>query len=85
MNDRPALAEAIMTKTCTIIAFLLLTVSANATDARPFPKAPEFSSDAVWIDAGEKAPHSIAGYRGRVLLVDFWSTPASTASATSLP
>lgn len=38
-------------------------------------KAPNFPSDAVWIDTGEagaKVPHSIQGYRGRVLLVDFW-------------
>ncbi|HUO34783.1 MAG TPA: redoxin domain-containing protein [Candidatus Acidoferrum sp.] len=38
-------------------------------------KAPDFSHDAVWIDAGSagaKVPHSIKGYRGHVLLVDFW-------------
>ena len=42
-----------MTKTFAIIVFSLLTISANATEARPFPNAPEFSNDAVWIDAGE--------------------------------
>ena len=39
------------------------------------PKAPNFSSDAQWIDtgvAGQKIPHSIKGYRGKVLLIDFW-------------
>ena len=38
-------------------------------------KAPNFTSDAQWIDtgkAGRKVPHSIKGYRGHVLLVDFW-------------
>lgn len=38
-------------------------------------KAPNFTSDAVWIDtgaAGKKVPHSIKGYRGHVLLIDFW-------------
>jgi thiol-disulfide isomerase/thioredoxin len=38
-------------------------------------KAPDFTSDAQWIDtgvAGKKTPHSIKGYRGHVLLVDFW-------------
>ncbi len=35
-------------------------------------KAPDFSRDAVWLDSARKAPHSIRGYRGRVLLVDFW-------------
>jgi thiol-disulfide isomerase/thioredoxin len=38
-------------------------------------KAPNFSSDAQWIDSGpsdKKVPHSIKGYRGHVLLIDFW-------------
>lgn len=38
-------------------------------------KAPNFSPDATWIDsgvAGKKVPHSIKGYRGHVLLIDFW-------------
>ena len=38
-------------------------------------KAPNFTSDAQWIDVGEagnKVPHSIKGYRGHVLLIDFW-------------
>lgn len=35
-------------------------------------KAPDFNSDAVWIDNGGKVPHSMKGYRGRVLLIDFW-------------
>lgn len=35
-------------------------------------KAPEFSSDAVWLDSGAKVPHSIKAYRGRVVLIDFW-------------
>lgn len=38
-------------------------------------KAPNFTSDAVWVDtgaAGKKVPHSIKGYRGHVLLIDFW-------------
>jgi thiol-disulfide isomerase/thioredoxin len=38
-------------------------------------KAPNFTPDAQWIDtgaAGRKVPHSIKGYRGHVLLIDFW-------------
>lgn len=38
-------------------------------------KAPNFTSDVVWIDtgaAGKKVPHSIKGYRGHILLIDFW-------------
>ena len=50
---------------------LLLTISCCATDEKPKP-APNFSSDAQWIDTGEKVPHSIKGYRGKVLLIDFW-------------
>jgi thiol-disulfide isomerase/thioredoxin len=47
---------------------------AVANDQPPV-KAPNFSSDAEWIDsgaAGKGVPHSIKGYRGHVLLVDFW-------------
>lgn len=38
-------------------------------------KAPNFNSDATWIDTGApggKVPHSIKGCRGHVLLIDFW-------------
>jgi thiol-disulfide isomerase/thioredoxin len=56
------------------LALLLLLTSAFATDQKPV-KAPNFASDAQWIDtgtAGKNVPHSIKGYRGRVLLIDFW-------------
>jgi thiol-disulfide isomerase/thioredoxin len=55
-------------------AAIFLIVSVQAQDQAP-QKAPNFSSDAQWIDAGgagNKVPHSIKGYRGQVLLVDFW-------------
>lgn len=35
-------------------------------------KAPEFSKDVTWIDAGADVPHTIEGYRGHVVLIDFW-------------
>lgn len=57
-----------------LIAAVLLAVPTYATDKTP-AKAPNFTSDAQWIDtgaAGKKVPHSIKGYRGQVLLVDFW-------------
>jgi thiol-disulfide isomerase/thioredoxin len=57
-----------MLKTVLFCALLLL-VGVSVAES---PKAPDFSSDAVWLDTGSKAPHSIKGYRGRVLLVDFW-------------
>jgi thiol-disulfide isomerase/thioredoxin len=52
----------------------LLAISAYA-DQQELKKAPNFSSDAEWIDtggAGQKVPHNIKGYRGKVLLIDFW-------------
>lgn len=57
-----------------LIAAVLLAVPTYATDKTP-AKAPNFTSDAQWIDtgaAGKRVPHSIKGYRGQVLLVDFW-------------
>lgn len=52
----------------------LVTASLFEADEAP-KKAPNFTSDAQWIDtgaAGKKVPHSIKGYRGHVLLIDFW-------------
>jgi thiol-disulfide isomerase/thioredoxin len=59
-----------------LIASIFLAVSAPAQDKDQKPqKAPNFSADAQWIDAGvasKNVPHSIKGYRGHVLLIDFW-------------
>jgi thiol-disulfide isomerase/thioredoxin len=58
----------------TLVLTLLLVTGAQASDQKP-QKAPNFALDAEWIDtgvAGKKIPHSIKGYRGRVLLIDFW-------------
>lgn len=57
-----------------VIVSVLVVSTVFATGEKPV-KAPNFSSDAEWIDtgaAGKKVPHSIKGYRGHVLLVDFW-------------
>ena len=57
-----------------LIIFVLVTTSLFAGDESPV-RAPNFTSDAQWIDtgaAGKKVPHSIKGYRGHVLLIDFW-------------
>ncbi len=59
---------------CKAILILLLVGSALAADTQDH-KAPNFASDAVWIDtgsAGAKVPHSTKGYRGHVLVIDFW-------------
>lgn len=53
---------------------LLLVAIAQASDQK-LQRAPNFAPDAQWVDAGVAAknvPHSIKGYRGRVLLIDFW-------------
>jgi thiol-disulfide isomerase/thioredoxin len=60
-----------------VLCALLLSISLSvpALQAAKAEKAPNFTSDAVWIDtgaAGKKVPHSIKGYRGHVLLIDFW-------------
>lgn len=34
--------------------------------------APDFGSGLQWLDQGDSSPHHIAGYRGHVLLIDFW-------------
>ncbi|HEY6338815.1 MAG TPA: redoxin domain-containing protein [Candidatus Sulfotelmatobacter sp.] len=59
--------------TTILIVSTLLVISVCATDT--LARAPNFTSDAQWIDTGEagkKVPHSIKGYRGHVLLIDFW-------------
>jgi len=59
-----------MRKCFSILALALFVASAAALS----DQAPDFSGG-VWIDTGPAAhriPHSIKGYRGHVLLVDFW-------------
>jgi thiol-disulfide isomerase/thioredoxin len=34
--------------------------------------APDFATGDVWLDLGMPAPHHISGYRGHVVLIDFW-------------
>lgn len=53
-------------------AFVAVAVLAIAIPASAWEKAPNFSKDAVWIDADASVPHTISGYRGHVLLIDFW-------------
>lgn len=57
-----------------LIAFVLAAPLTHAADQKLI-KAPNFTPDAQWIDtgaAGRKVPHSIKGYRGHLLLIDFW-------------
>lgn len=57
-----------------LILSVLLIACLFAADEKQV-KAPNFTGDAQWIDTGatgKKVPHSIKGYRGHVLLIDFW-------------
>jgi cytochrome c biogenesis protein CcdA/thiol-disulfide isomerase/thioredoxin len=47
-------------------------LAANAPGARG-PKAPEFRGIKLWLNTPGGKPVSIAGYRGKVVLVDFWT------------
>jgi cytochrome c biogenesis protein CcdA/thiol-disulfide isomerase/thioredoxin len=47
-----------------------LAASASDTGA---PKAPEFHGIKLWLNTPDGRPESIAGYRGKVVLVDFWT------------
>jgi thiol-disulfide isomerase/thioredoxin len=44
----------------------------SKTIDRKVHPAPDFGADGTWLDQGAPAPHHISGYKGRVLLVDFW-------------
>lgn len=58
----------------TVLLLCALAVPATGRAQKP-EKAPNFTSDVTWIDtgaAGKKVPHSMKGYRGHILLIDFW-------------
>jgi glutathione peroxidase-family protein len=62
-----------------LVVSLLLIAGVQAQDQKKdnqkIEKAPNFTPDAKWVDtgdAGKNVPHSIKGYRGHVLLIDFW-------------
>lgn len=63
-----------MRKCWPILIVILLGAAAAFARADKTEKAPNFTGG-TWIDtgaAGAKVPHSIKGYHGQVLLVDFW-------------
>lgn len=71
-----------------ILALSALLIISVWADNEKLVKAPNFTSDAVWIDtgaSGKKPPHSIKGYRGQVLLIDFWEYICRKASFEYLP
>ncbi len=44
---------------------------AQQVDLKVHP-APDFGEGVVWLDQGAPVPHHISGYRGQVVLIDFW-------------
>ena len=54
-----------------VIAVLVSAAAFAQVDTVIHP-APEFPKDVDWLDQGDPVPHSIKGYRGHVLLIDFW-------------
>lgn len=55
-----------------ILAVLLLASSAFAQTIQVAHPAPDFPAGVDWLDQGARVPHNIKGYRGHVLLIDFW-------------
>jgi alkyl hydroperoxide reductase subunit AhpC len=62
-----------MRKTCAALALVLIVALAAPCAAQVVEvlrAAPEFPKNAVWLDPG--VPHTLEGYKGKVVLVDFW-------------
>ncbi len=51
---------------------LLIGVTAATPTGTVERHAPKFSSEVVWLDKEAPVPHKLEGYRGQVVLVDFW-------------
>jgi thiol-disulfide isomerase/thioredoxin len=58
-------------KAALLLLSLLLIMPADQVDLKVRP-APDFGNGDVWLDQGAPAPHHISGYRGHVVLIDFW-------------
>lgn len=58
-------------KVASLILVLCLCATAQQIDTQTRP-APDFGSGDVWLDQGAPVPHHISGYRGHVVLIDFW-------------
>ena len=55
-----------------IAALLCVRLAALAQVDLAVHPAPDFGSGVVWLDQNAPAPHHISGYRGQVVLIDFW-------------
>ncbi len=54
-----------------LLWFCLALPAVAQVDLKVYP-ASDFGEGVVWLDEGAPAPHHIADYRGKVVLVDFW-------------
>lgn len=61
--------KAILTALCLCIAGVACSLGANASQAQPLP-APEFAGIERWFNS---PPLTMAGLKGRVVLVEFWT------------
>ncbi len=59
---------------CAIAILLLFSfgIAAQAQVDEKVHPAPDFGEGVVWLDKGAPVPHHISGYRGHVVLIDFW-------------
>ncbi|MGE5207644.1 MAG: redoxin domain-containing protein [Chlamydiota bacterium] len=55
-----------------VAVILLAAMAARAQVISVVHPAPDFPKDTHWLDKAARVPHHIKGYRGQVLLIDFW-------------
>ncbi len=61
-----------MQKLGLFVAIVLLVSPALGQVDQTVHRAPDFGAGGVWLDEGSPVPHHISGYKGKVVLVDFW-------------
>ena len=54
-----------------LLLCVVITPAAAQVDLKVHP-APDFGEGVVWLDQGAPVPHHISGYKGQVVLIDFW-------------
>jgi thiol-disulfide isomerase/thioredoxin len=59
-------------KFAAVAVLLLVALVVRAQVSTIVHPAADFPADTHWLDKGGRVPHHIKGYRGQVLLIDFW-------------